>query len=122
MSKEREDGNHIENIPCVDEIGCGSNDALALYSHEDGSIDGFCFSCEQYFPDPVGGRVPEEKVKEVDMSTYEKVEDIHRYPIQAIPDRGISLDAATKYGVRVELNQQTGEQKALFFPAYLGGS
>ena len=122
MSKHREGGIHIDNVACVDEVNCGSSDALALYEHEDKSIDGFCFSCEQYFPDPLGGgKLPEERVKEIDMSTYEKVDDIKKYPIQSIPDRGISLDAATKYGVRVELNQQTGEHKAHFFPVYKGG-
>lgn len=122
MSTFRDKGGiHVDNIPCVDTVNCGSSDALALYEHEDKHIDGFCFSCEQYFPDPLnGGKVHTEK-KGLEISSYEKVEDIHRYPIRAIEDRGISLDAATKYGVRVELSQTTGEPTAHYFPAYKKG-
>lgn len=115
--KFKEDGVNIDHIPHED---CGSSDALAVYQHEDGSIDGFCWACETYVANPYGveGKAPEQKE---DFTSYEAVADVGRYPIKALTGRGISLDAATKYGVRVSIDPMTGEPDAHYYPVYKKG-
>ncbi len=39
---------------------CGSSDGLQVFEKEDGSVDGYCFSCKRYVPDPLGGQSVED--------------------------------------------------------------
>jgi len=41
---------------------------------------------------------------------------IQRYPIAALEDRGISKETAEKYGVRVSVDEQTGDVDAHYYP------
>lgn len=47
--------------------------------------------------------------KEKMNKSRENVNDIDKLPIRAIPDRGISLETAQKYGVRTGLDQRDGQ-------------
>ncbi len=49
----------------------------------------------------------------------EKLEEIAKYPIRDIPDRGITQETCEKFGVRAALSQQDGETPvAYYFPSY----
>ena len=39
---------------------CGTTDALQVFEKEDGSVDGFCYACKTYVPDPLGGKTIED--------------------------------------------------------------
>jgi len=119
MSKEfKESGTNIGHEAC---IKCSSSDAMALYEHEDGSVDGYCWSCDTYISDPMGEEKVMKKNEKADVSSYENVEDILKYPMRELTSRGISLDAAQKYGVRVSTNQTTGEIDAHYYPYVKNG-
>ena len=49
----RKSGKLVEHISCP-LPGCGSSDACAVYEQEDGTHDGFCYSCSKYVEDPYG--------------------------------------------------------------------
>ena len=121
MNKDKESGTNIGHDAC---IKCDSSDAMALYEHEDNTIDGYCWSCDTYIkPEELGG-VDKSKMSEgsgSDFTSYEKVEDIGKYQIKALEDRGISLDAATKYGVKVGIDPATGEVDSHYYPYIKGG-
>jgi twinkle protein len=117
----KENGTVVDHIACT---SCASSDALAVYEQKDGSYNATCFSCKHFEPNPPGYNSPalEEKpgsslknpwnrgtlqhppVK----SNQEIIEDFKTYPIRALPERGITLTACEKYGVRVSLSPQDG--------------
>ena len=111
--KEQEQGVHICNEACVK---CDSSDAMSVYEKEDGTRDGYCWSCDKYISPEELGEVMTKDKKNVDVSSYESVEDVSKYPIQALSSRGISKEAAEKYGVRVSTDRMTGEVDAHYYP------
>lgn len=85
----------LYHLPCVREE-CGSSDAVTYYTEDDHA---FCYSCRHYYypndypkPTQQGTKKLESKQKELT-----KLPDIY----EAIPDRGISLESAKKYGIKV---------------------
>jgi len=110
-----ESGEVLEHIP---HEKCGSSDGLAVYKKEDGTIDGYCWPCDTYVRHPYGDNMDKSDIggSKEDYTSYEKVEDINRYQTKALDSRGISLDAATKYGVKVGLNPTNGEIESHFYP------
>lgn len=106
-------GQFIEHIPHT----CGSSDGLAVYEKEDGVIDGYCWACDKYVANPY----EEEGEQEEIMTDKAGVEDILDYPTSNLTDRGISLQTADHFGVKVELSQETGEPITHFYPYYKRG-
>ena len=100
MGKLRKSGQ-----PCPD---CGSSDALSIY--DNGT---YCFSCKK-------SRIAEcmdlnYEVIEKPMTDISYVQD---YPSVAMPERGITLEVAQKYGVKAECSESTGMPEKYFFPYY----
>lgn len=103
------------NLPCPDNIECGSSDAYQVY--DDGS--GYCFSCCKYFDNGVR-RVKDKKmsdeVKEV-ITDKDKavVEEIKSYQIRGFQDRKIKKVVCEFFGVRVGYNS-SGEISDHYYP------
>lgn len=109
----------VEHISCpLDE--CGSSDALAVYQSDDGSFNGYCFSCHNYVADPYNNNNNKGNNKNNKMS-HEPTIDISKYPIRALEDRGISQAAAEHFGVRVEVSTTNGEPIAHYYPTTKNG-
>lgn len=87
----------IHNLPCLKE-SCGSSDAVTLY--EDGHA--FCFSCRSYFYNGDYPR-PTETYNNKGKKKLTKVE-LTKLPDEyvAIPDRGITMEAAKKFNIKVK--------------------
>ena len=100
--------------PC---FKCDSSDGRAVYG--DGSS--YCFVCETYFKSGYGNEsvtesvVPKVKEKSALNLSY-LVEDILELPIKAIPNRGISLETAKEFGVRVRHSEVSGEITHHYYP------
>lgn len=115
------DGRVIEKIG-HDE--CGSSDALAVYEKEDGKVDGFCWSCGTYVPDPYGDGEQEPKTMGKRQKTdEEKQQDVvniyNNFPVRALDDRGISISTAQYFDVRSAVDQTTGQQITHhYYPIY----
>lgn len=109
---------------------CGSSDALAVYEQEDGKIDGTCFSCNRYTPNPTGDPVSEDSSKgDQGDNTRQGIRgggfdlaSLGQLPIVALSDRGISKEACKKYGVRASFNTTTGELDRHFYPVSRNGN
>ena len=100
-----------KNLPCPISP-CTSSDAYAI----DEKGNGYCFSCKGNTfaqPDKFYGKGIVNMVREsLDISYIEK------YPNVPLPERGITLDTAKKYGVRAEMNESTGMPEKYFYPYY----
>ena len=46
-------GIQVDALPHKTEV-CSSRKGLKVFAQEDGSVDGFCFACGTYVPDPYG--------------------------------------------------------------------
>jgi len=99
-------------LPCPID-GCNSSDGYHI--DEDGK--GYCFSCDRStFPD--SGTL---RGKDMVVKIPASIEHIKDYPSTAMPERGISLEVATKYGVKCEASESTGLPEKYFFPYYKDG-
>lgn len=113
MSDNRAKGVLREHIPCISPT-CESTDALAVYEKEDGSVDGYCWSCDTYFPNPYQDEKEYDKEHQPDMK-YD-MEVIKHFPSLELKYKGIRQDIAEKYGVKVEISRTSGEDVAYYFP------
>lgn len=116
---------------CVTRIShsCGTMSGLQVFEDEDGSLNGFCFSCKEYVPDPLGkGKT----IKDIPKSKkIGKTEEEIKYELAEIADctainvksrrlRAIDLD---HYGAVVSLSARDGKTPvACHFPLTRGGS
>lgn len=101
---------------------CGSRQGLNLYEKDNGNIDGFCFSCNQYVPDPLGGNTMETAGIPRSTRTAEEIEmeinEIKQYPIRPLVDRKIGLAAMEYFGTRVSLDQERQEHVEVHYYPY----
>lgn len=90
---------YLRKLPCEK---CGSSDGKQEIE-DDGIIDHYCFSCNNYFPP-------------VDASSRATHFDPTKLPFGPLKARGIKQYIAESYGVRVEYSETTGEESAYWFP------
>jgi twinkle protein len=104
---------------CVDKIAhdCGSSDGLQVFQREDGTVNGYCFSCGTYVPDPYGDNPVPEFTPITDEERQEKVKAYAKYPVHDLPERKLKRSALMYYGCRMEVSQEDGvTPTAVLFP------
>ena len=108
---------------CIDHIGhdkCGSSDGLAVYEKPDGKIDGYCWVCQTYEPDPYKqgeGKQMSSKPKKTDAERQAELVEVYQgYAPAAIPERGITAGTAEYFGVRVARDPATQAVTHHFYP------
>lgn len=103
---------------------CGSRQGLNLYEQENGNIDGYCYSCKTYEPDPLNGNTMEKAGVARTAKTKEEVEEelneIDSYPIKGLDDRKIGKGTMEYFKCRVALDQERQENVEMHFYPYKG--
>lgn len=101
---------------------CGTRSGLQVFQKEDGSLDGFCFSCKQYVPDPLGdqpaGFKPPHFHKKTPEEVQEEIRDINLYTSRALEDRKIGLGTVDYFKVKVGLDEERGQDVLLHYYPY----
>lgn len=101
---------------------CGTRSGLQVFQKEDGSLDGFCFSCKQYVPDPLGDQPAGFKPPHFHKKTPEEVQgeisDINLYTSRALEDRKIGLGTVDYFKVKVGLDEERGQDVLLHYYPY----
>lgn len=102
---------------------CGSSNGLQVFQHDDGTFDGFCFSCGTYVPDPYGGEEPPKRVLKV--KTPEEIaaelSEISSYPSCDVPDRALTKKVLDYFGVKVSVSEYDGQTPvARWYPYHRG--
>lgn len=100
-------GRFIKHTSCDK---CGSSDANAVY--EDSST--YCFSCKHSTQGE--GSVLSDSNRE--LIGRVRLDDITKLPVAELKKRGIGIDTATKFGIRVEYNQNDGSEFKYYAPLY----
>lgn len=90
---------------------CGTRNGLQVWQHEDGSYDGYCFSCGTYVKDPYGDEKPEPRTLKVKTPEQIKQElnEIQELDSHEIPERKLTHRVLKFYGVKVSLSEYDGQ-------------
>lgn len=122
---ERQEGNLLERgLPC---IGCSSSDAFCLYKKPDGTIDGTCYSCGNYFfPDQVSKAIDTEDYANmkgkppVEPISPEKLEEIRSKPMRGWKERKIKRTTCERFEVYTDMDAD-GKVTHRYYPNYEDG-
>ena len=113
-------GYQIDSLPHKTDK-CNSRQALKVFKQEDGSVNGFCYSCGTFVPHPYGegfdtSKIPEKKVKTLE-EIAEELEEISTYKVIDVPTRKLRKSSLEKFGVKVAVSERDGTTPfALYFP------
>lgn len=111
---------------CVEKLphSCGSKRGLQVFQQEDGSYNGYCFSCGTYVPDPYGdGDAPKPRTFKIKTAEeiQAEIDEISELPILGMMQRGISERVMKHFGVRMSMSEYDGETPvARWYPYYQG--
>jgi twinkle protein len=103
---------------------CGSSDALQVFEHEDGSLQGYCFSCGDYIPNPLGkGKTIEDiPVKQRLNKSQEEIDaelaEILTYKVVDLPERRLRAGALDYFGIKIGMSEQDGVTPAFHYYPY----
>lgn len=110
---------------CIQKLShsCGSSDALQTFEKEDGTLDGYCFSCNTYVANPYGVTkriedIPKSerlsKSKEEILAELKKIEEL---PVVNLPSRRLRSTSLEAFGVKVGLSEEDGKTpRVVYFP------
>lgn len=112
---------------CVEKIAhsCGSGDGLQVFLKDNGTYDGFCFSCNKYVPNPYEDK-PAGYKPQVILKTKEQIEEeiagIIEFPCIDLPDRKLRKESLDYFGIKVGVSQQDGHTPVShYYPYYREG-
>jgi twinkle protein len=119
----------MEKGSCLDKIGhkaCGSNNGLQVYEKSDGSVDGYCYSCNTFVDNPYGDKVlakdvPKPKGKRPKKSPEEiqaELDAIGKLKAFDLVDRRLRAESLDFFGVKVGLDTRDGKTPKLHFYPY----
>lgn len=105
---------------------CSTKRGLKVFAQDDGTINGYCFSCGTFVADPYGdGRsvadAPKRKEKTPEELQAELVE-VSTYPVVSVAERRLREATLAKFGARVSMSEKDGTTPtAIYWPVTKGG-
>lgn len=110
---------------CVKKIAhtCGTSDGLQIFQEEDGTLNGFCFRCETYVPNPEADleNIPVKHKRSPEQIEAELVEIDALQSIE-LPTRKLRQESLAYFGVKTGLSEVDGFTPAYqFFPYFKDG-
>jgi len=107
-------GVFVEHKNCE---ACGSSDAQAVYKQENGTYDGYCYSCGNWSPNPYGTNIKEKEQENKKDNQLATLEEIQTYPSIGDTSRSLSQEACLHFGTKIELSTSDGfTPVAHFYP------
>ena len=99
---------------------CGGG-GLQVFAKEDGTVDGYCFSCSTYVRHPYGEEKKAEDIPKPEKKSEEEVQkelaEISTYQTLKLPSRKLRQTSLEKYGVKVAVSTQDGQTPvAAYYP------
>tara|TARA_B100000929_G_C15511743_1_gene421151 strand:- start:30727 stop:31710 length:984 start_codon:yes stop_codon:yes gene_type:complete len=101
---------------------CSSSDGLQVFEQEDGTVDGYCYSCKTYVPDPLKGQAVEDfpvkkRLKKSKEEIQAEIEEINSYPVDDLRSRMLRKKSLEKYGIKLGYDETDGQTvKFMYFP------
>lgn len=103
---------------------CGSRHGLQVFEKEDGTVDGYCFSCDTYVRHPFGD---EKKVEDIPKKQRtgktkeemeEKIQFIHGLGCVDLVDRRLRKENLEYYGIKIGFSEEDGKTPAFHHYPY----
>lgn len=103
---------------------CNSRNGLQVFQKDDGTYDGYCFSCGTHVAHPYADRPADYKPVKIAKSEEEiarEVEDISGYGCFDLPDRKLRQASLEYFGIRIGVSEQDGQTPiSHYYPYYKG--
>lgn len=103
---------------------CGSRAGLQVFEKEDGTVDGWCFSCRTYVRHPFGEErrlddIPKrERVGRTKEEIEQEIAEIAGYPVVDLADRRLRAADLDHYGVKIGLSEEDGKTPKFHYYPY----
>ena len=114
---------------CIEKIAhnsdkCNSKNGLQVFLKDDGTFDGYCFSCGTVVPNPYGDKPAGYKPNRI-IKTQEEIDkeirDVGEYTTVSLPERGLRRESLSYYGIRIGLSEMDGTTPVShYYPYYKG--
>jgi len=114
-------GIQIDSLPHT----CGTKQGLKVFAQDDGSVDGFCFSCQTAVKNPYGeerrvDNLPKRKEKSEE-DVAKEIAEIDGYQTLDIPSRKLRASVLSEFGARVSVSEKDGTTPtAIYWPVTKG--
>lgn len=112
---------------CVEKLphSCGSKNGLQVFQEDNGSYNGYCFSCGTFVSDPYSNK-PKDYKPNVSIKSPEQIAkemaEVGEYQVLQIPQRKLRKDSLDYYGCKVGVAEQDGvTPQSVYFPYYRSG-
>lgn len=109
---------------CIEKLphSCGSSNGLQVFEQEDGTHDGYCFSCGTYVPDPYKDKPADYKPQSVGKTKEQidaEIEEVLTYPTVALTDRKLRVESLSYFGIHIGMSEQDGvTPETHYYPYY----
>lgn len=102
---------------------CGTREGLQVYEREDGSVDGFCWSCHTYVRNPYGEErkledLPKKKLGLTRKEITERISEIDKLSAMDLRDRRLRKDCLDQFGIKIGLSEEDGKTPAFHHYPY----
>lgn len=100
---------------------CGTRKGLKVFAQDDGTVDGYCYSCATFVKDPYGdGRsvadLPKRKEK-TEAEIKEEIAEVSSYPVVNVAARRLRESTLNKFGAHVSMSEKDGTTPtAIYWP------
>jgi len=100
-----------------------TQEGLAVFEQEDGSITGFCFACDTFVDDPLGGgKAPKAKPKKTAEEIAAQMAEIGKLGCMDLKGRRLRKASLEHFGIKVGVSESDGKTPAFVYqPYYKGG-
>jgi len=105
---------------------CGTRHALKIFAQDDGTVDGFCFSCQTFVKNPYGddrsvADLPKRKEK-TEEDIQAEIAEVSSFPIISVASRKLRESTLDKFGARVSMSEKDGvTPTAIYWPVTKAG-
>lgn len=103
---------------------CNSKNGLQVFQKEDGTYDGYCFSCGTVVPNPYHDHPVGYKPIKVAKSPEEierEINEIAAYAVCGLPERHLRKESLAHFGIRIGVSETDGvTPTSHYYPYYVG--
>ena len=113
---------------CLTKMGhsCGTRDGLQVFEQEDGSIDGYCYSCSTYVQHPYGTpkkaedmeQIKKERLTKTTEEVIQEIAEISTYVTVDLPERKLRKSTLEHFGIKIGLSEKDGKTPMLHYYPY----
>jgi twinkle protein len=102
---------------------CGTRSGLQVFEREDGTVDGYCFSCNTFVRHPYGeeknvSQIPVVKIGKTREEIQQEINEINSYQVFDLPDRKLRKASLERYGIKIGVDETDGVTPRLHYYPY----